>query len=302
MTTPQERQIEMLRYCEKYGYEDSAKLYEHMQEKYPDVTRAAHRGMFGRLYREYKARPPKPVAEPVQTDLLTTACFTGRTSSKQPNPSNKPKSGKQKTGKTLPPKKGREQLVHVDTHPESTVRRQERVLELYHSGDVPKTEKSLLRAIKQEFTKPADPPTLAMIVQVLKAEGDHERYPAKMAALFGHRVCPTCGKSAVGVDDIFVVFGFREQNARSQSYCRDCRSGTSKQKLAPIEVAEGVVVEVAWGGKDTKRVRVTKVRADGSIRGLVQRVTRSGEYMQEFGKEVRTFQSSEVIRVLEAAQ
>jgi hypothetical protein len=312
-STSEERKDEMTRFCEKYGYEDSAKVYEHMAEKYPDVSKATHRGMFGRLVRKRQKtngtskvvrledvedklkqcgfhdgrkqvmrRPTKEITVPIpDTSRLynyRTECSIAYTRAEEQgfddammylrtewNWANtliqdpktqeelakrkaareakkqkklaakadkvdaqgdllpvKPKSMPEtpKSAKPLPARKGREKLDHVVIKRDDTRARQARVLELWNPRA---TEERILRKVKAEFPEPNDPPTRAMIVQALKAEGDADRYAKKMEKLYGKRECPTCDTKAYMVDDIYIKFGFREKNARSQSYCRGCR-------------------------------------------------------------------------------
>jgi hypothetical protein len=112
-----------------------------------------------------------------------------------------------------------------------TQQRQDRVLALYDPLK-PMTQKKMLKTIQKEFPDTEDAPTLAMIHQVFRADGDHERYPQYMTKLFARATCPTCDIVAEGVDEIHKHFGFREQNKRRQSYCRKCRKGHAKQMRA----------------------------------------------------------------------
>lgn len=234
-STSEERKEEMQRFCEKYGYDDSSKVYDHMAEKYPDVSKATHRGMFGRLKRALpkkaktngtiaaKADVPDKQGDVLPKKALKKALVTsGRVSSKKPNVSNKPK--KVKSAKALPPQKGRERIQHVDIDAKATAERQQMVIEEWNPRA---TQASILRKVKKVFTQPKDPATLAMIVQAIRADGDHELYAERMEKLYGHAVCPMCQKEAHGVDDIYVHFGFREANKRRQSYCRECRGKKS---------------------------------------------------------------------------
>lgn len=232
-STSEERKEEMQRFCEKYGYDDSSKVYDHMAEKYPDVSKATHRGMFGRLKRALPKKAKtngtaKPLSEKEKaafkkvndriTGIVDKATTSKRVSSNTPNVSNKPK--KVKSAKALPPQKGRERIQHVDIDAKATAERQQMVIEEWNPRA---TQASILRKVKKVFTQPKDPATLAMIVQAIRADGDHELYAERMEKLYGHAVCPMCQKEAHGVDDIYVHFGFREANKRRQSYCRECR-------------------------------------------------------------------------------
>jgi hypothetical protein len=219
--SPQERRAEIVAFKAENPAAENAQIVDHMTQKYPHLGRHIFRADLQRL-------PKVPLTPPkAQVALNLDAVKTGRTSSKAPNPGAKPTF---KSAKSLPPQKGRRKLEHVDIHPEETQRRVEFVLECFNPRA---TEKSLLRKVKKEFPQPNEAATLAIIVQVFKSKGDHEDFPARMTRMYGERKCPTCGEKAFGVDDVFKVFGFRPdagvKNARSQSYCRGCRT---KKKVA----------------------------------------------------------------------
>jgi len=241
------RKAEMLSFITKFPDASSAQVVDHMMEKFEGTERHQHRAALQRMKKSLKADAGQ---------LLLPV--SGRTQTQKPNVANKPKSGprpispeereafikvndqltsavgkaidkrvKVATADPLPPQTRKKSIEHVTLTLTATRERQKRVLSAYHELPSP-TPTRILRIIKAEFPDAAEPPTLAMIHQVFKAEGDSELYPTKMHTLFGERACPTCGCTAKLVDNVYRVFGFREQNARSQSYCRACRTKKSK--------------------------------------------------------------------------
>lgn len=49
--------------------------------------------------------------------------------------------------------------------------------------------------------------------------------------------CPQCGKVAYGDDEIEELFGFRYGGTKPQSWCRECRSGSSSERLSVYDAA-----------------------------------------------------------------
>lgn len=49
--------------------------------------------------------------------------------------------------------------------------------------------------------------------------------------------CPQCGKVAYGDDEIEELFGFRYGGTKPQSWCRECRSSGSGERLSVYDAA-----------------------------------------------------------------
>ena len=224
------RKVEMLSFITKFPNASTTQVVDHMMEKFENTERHQHRAALQRMKKSLKAQEGQM--------RLPVLAISGRTQVQTPNVANTPKFEKQAkvaSADPLPPQQRRKGIEHVVVSLADTRRRQARVLSAYHelSSPTPKgtafvrrvrSHNGILRIIKAEFPATAEPPTLAMIHQVFKAEGDSELYPTKMRMLFGERTCPTCGCTAKLVDNVYRLFGFREQNARAQSYCRACRT------------------------------------------------------------------------------
>lgn len=45
-----------------------------------------------------------------------------------------------------------------------------------------------------------------------------------------YAVCPQCGATAIGHDEIEEIFGYRYGGTKPQSWCRDCRSSSSSSR------------------------------------------------------------------------
>lgn len=215
MNTPEARKIEMVRFLTKFPSASTSQVVDHMMEKFEETKRHQHRAMLQRV---------KGVDVPQAPEAQHP----------KPNGATKPRSKKTvaTSATSLPPQKGGVRKIDAPEIPrDETISRRQRVLEVWHElGEAKATPERILRIVRKEFSEPAPEPTLAMAIQACRAMGDHERYPELLSKLYDDAVCPQCGKKAVMEDEIYALFGFREQNRRRQSSCRTCRPKSGKKK------------------------------------------------------------------------
>lgn len=50
--------------------------------------------------------------------------------------------------------------------------------------------------------------------------------------------CPQCGKTAYGEEEIEREFGYRFGGTKPQSWCRECRSNSSNERISVYDAAE----------------------------------------------------------------